>query len=87
LLRVLQVEPSSERIVVEDYKALLPRVLQKIVDAQGCVVPDEFLTSDRHKRRSDGKVSNTPRILGAISAKEIWLRALCIQIHRRRTTL
>lgn len=33
----------------------LKRVLQKVIAAKGCVVPDEFLRSGRRERRSDGK--------------------------------
>jgi hypothetical protein len=53
LERVWQVAPTSAQIV-EDVMAL-PRVLQKIIDAKGCVVPDEFLRSGRRGRRADDK--------------------------------
>ena len=59
--RAWEVEPTSARIV-EDIKAL-PRVLQKIVDARGCIVKDEFLRRGRREVRSDGKgpLKNKPR--------------------------
>jgi hypothetical protein len=43
-----QVEPTSERIV-EDVLAL-SRVLTKIIEANGCVVFDEFLRSRQRKQ-------------------------------------
>lgn len=51
--RCWTVAPTSERIV-EDILAF-PRVLQKIFDARGCVVPDLFLRSGKRARRADGK--------------------------------
>ena len=47
---------------MEDIKAL-PRVLQKIVDARGCIVKDKFLRTGRLEVRSDGKgiLKNKPR--------------------------
>jgi hypothetical protein len=62
MFRVWEVEPSSKRIV-EDIQAF-PRVLQKIIDAQGCVVPDEFLRSGRRERRLDDKGDCTARLRG-----------------------
>jgi len=48
-----QIEPTSERII-EDTLGL-PRVLDKIIEREGCVCPDEFLQTGRHQRCSDGK--------------------------------
>ena len=61
MTRAWEVEPTSERIV-EDIKAF-PRVLQKIVNARGCIVKDEFLRTGRREVRSDGKgiLRNKPR--------------------------
>jgi hypothetical protein len=51
--RVWEIAPSSARIV-EDFEAL-PRVLEAIIKAKGCVVPDLFLRSGRRVHRIDGK--------------------------------
>jgi hypothetical protein len=61
LIKCWTIAPTSERIV-EDISAF-PRVLGKIVAAEGCVVKDEFLRSGRRERRADGKgfCKNKPR--------------------------
>ena len=51
--RVWQVAPTSERIV-EDISCF-HEVVKKIIEAQGCVVPDEFLRTGRRARRADDK--------------------------------
>jgi hypothetical protein len=51
------VAPTSLRIM-EDINAF-PRVLDKIIEADGCVVPDLFLRSGRRARRSDGSENKT----------------------------
>ena len=51
LRRCWTVAPTSDQIV-SDILAL-PRVLEKIIEANGCVVPDEFLRSGRRERRAD----------------------------------
>ena len=48
----LEVAPDSLR-VVEDVDHL-PVPLDKIIAAEGCVVPDEFLRTGRRARRADG---------------------------------
>jgi hypothetical protein len=53
MFRVWQVEPSSARII-QDVGGFV-RVLEKIIEAKGCVVPDEFLRSGRRSLRHDGK--------------------------------
>ena len=45
------VAPTSDQIV-SDILAL-PKVLEKIIEGNGCVVPDEFLRSGRRERRAD----------------------------------
>jgi hypothetical protein len=52
MFRCWTLEPTSDRIV-EDILGL-PRVLDKIIEARGTVVPDEFLRSGRRQRRADG---------------------------------
>jgi hypothetical protein len=55
-----QVEPTSERIV-EDVLAL-PRVLTKIIEANGCVVFDEFLRTGRRAVNTKGiELKHKPR--------------------------
>jgi hypothetical protein len=49
----LEVAPTNER-VVEDVDRILV-VLDKIIAAGGCVVPDEFLRTGRRAVRADGK--------------------------------
>ena len=51
--RCWTVEPTSERIVEDIYH--LPIVLDKIIEAGGCVVQDEFLRTGRRHRRADDK--------------------------------
>ena len=48
----MEVAPSSER-VIEDVDRMLV-VLDKIIAAGGCVVPDEFLRTGRRAMRADG---------------------------------
>jgi hypothetical protein len=59
--RAWEMEPTSARII-EDIAAL-PRVIDKIIDAKGCVVPDEFLRTGRRARRADdsGDLKNNRR--------------------------
>jgi hypothetical protein len=61
LRRAWQMEPTSQRIV-EDILAFR-RVLLKIVDVHGCVVPDEFLRSGRRymKVKGEGDCKNKPK--------------------------
>ena len=61
LLKCWTIAPTSERII-EDISAF-PRVLGKIVAAEGCVVKDEFLRTGRRARRADGNglLKNKPR--------------------------
>ena len=61
MARAWLVEPTSARIV-EDIKAL-PRVLDVIIAAEGCVVKDEFLRTGRRSRRADdkGELMRKPR--------------------------
>ena len=60
LRRCWEIEPTSERII-EDILAF-PRVLQKIIDANGCVVLDEFLRTGRRylKVRGQGECKIKP---------------------------
>eukprot|EP00732_Lithocolla_globosa_P000473 Lithocolla_globosa_v1_NODE_141_length_5757_cov_121.254121.p2 type:complete len:335 gc:universal NODE_141_length_5757_cov_121.254121:3013-2009(-) len=60
MFRCWTLEPRSERIV-EDILGL-PRVLDKIIENDGCVVPDEFLRTGRRQRRADdkGDLQNKP---------------------------
>jgi len=61
------VEPTSERIVQDILD--LPRVLEKIVEANGCVVHGEALRNGHRARRLDGKgILKTP--LRASNRKE-----------------
>lgn len=53
VVRCWEICPTSDRIIA-DIEAL-PRVLDKIIQAKGCVVPDEFLRTGRRSRSSDGK--------------------------------
>jgi hypothetical protein len=48
----MEFAPSSER-VIEDVDRMLV-VLDKIIAAGGCVVPDEFLRTGRRAMRADG---------------------------------
>ena len=52
--------PSSERIV-EDIE-LLPDVLNKIIDARGCVVQDEEFRGLRSGRRAEGSGQLAPKV-------------------------
>ena len=53
MTRSWSLEPRSERIV-EDILRLLC-VLDKIIEAKGCIVKDEFLRTGRRERSSNGK--------------------------------
>lgn len=59
LRRCWDVAPSSEQIIADIQG--FPRVLQKIIDAKGCVVPDECLRSGRRERRADDAGDLTSR--------------------------
>ena len=48
----MDLAPSSERII-EDIDRL-PEVLDKIIAAEGCVVPDEFLRTGRRAKKANG---------------------------------
>ena len=50
---VLHVAPTPAQIVAD--VMALPRVLDKIIEAEGAVVPDLFLRSGRRVRRADDK--------------------------------
>jgi hypothetical protein len=49
----MEMAPSSER-VIEDVSRMLV-VLDKIIAAGGCVVPDEFLRTGRRAMHADGR--------------------------------
>ena len=53
MVRCWQTEPTSDRVIadIEDW----PRVLQVIVDAEGCVVHGEAVRSGHRYQRLDGK--------------------------------
>ena len=53
LRRVWTVAPTSEQIVADIQG--FPHVVQKIIDARGCVVPDEDFRGGRRELRKDGK--------------------------------
>ena len=61
LLRSWEMEPTSERII-EDIEAF-PRVLQVIIDNEGCVVPDECFKHGRRfvKLKGEGVCKSKPR--------------------------
>ena len=60
LCRTWTHSPTEER-AIEDIKAF-PRVLRKIIDNQGCVVPDEFLRTGRRAVGKSGKeLKSKPR--------------------------
>ncbi len=60
MIRCWNVEPTSERIVQDilDW----PRVLQKIVEAKGCVVHGEAIRSGHRALRADEKGTLTSRL-------------------------
>ena len=58
--RVWKVAPTSAQIVA-DIDAF-PDVLQKIVEAEGCVVPDEDLRRGRRARKADDSGNLTGRL-------------------------
>ena len=58
--RAWKVAPTSERIV--DDVMGLEAVLDKIIAADGAVVPDEDLRSGRRERRSDGRGECTKKV-------------------------
>ena len=60
LRRCWEVAPTSQQIVADI--VALPRVLDKIFAAEGCVVPDEFLRSGRRERRADDSGDLTSRM-------------------------
>ena len=67
MYRCWEMEPTPERIVQDILN--LPRVLEKIVDANGCVVHGEALRNGHRARRLDGKgILKTP--LRASNRKE-----------------
>ena len=53
MTRCWEIGPTSERIVEDIEK--LPRVLELIVEAEGCVVPDLAFRNGRRWRRADDK--------------------------------
>jgi hypothetical protein len=53
MFRCWEVEPTSESLV--KYIEKFPFVPDKIIEKQGCVVPDEFLRTGRRARRADDK--------------------------------
>jgi hypothetical protein len=53
VVRCWSLEPTSARII-EDISNL-PGVLQKVIDAQGCVVQDLYLRTGRRSRRANDK--------------------------------
>jgi hypothetical protein len=59
--RCWEVAPTSERICEDIMR--FPEVLDKILERNGCVVPDEFLRTGRRARRADGngEVKHKPR--------------------------
>ena len=62
LRRCWTVAPTSEQIITDIQG--LPRVLEKIILAKGCVVGDEFLRRGRRERRADEKGVLTSRLRG-----------------------
>jgi len=68
----LEVAPTNER-VVEDVDRILV-VLDKIIAAGGCVVPDEFLRTGRRAVRAGGKevLKNKRRKRQKIATQEAW---------------
>ena len=55
-----RVTPTSKRIV-EDIE-LLPEVLNKIIESNGCVVQDEEFRGLRSGRRAEGSGQLTPKV-------------------------
>lgn len=71
LSRCWEVEPTPKRIV-EDISHL-PVVLDKIIQAGGCVIQDEFLRTGRRHRRADdkGDCKRKPRRSQRIATAEL----------------
>jgi hypothetical protein len=66
------VAPTNERLV-EDVDRLIA-VLDTIIAAGGCVVPDEFIQAGRRAVRADGKwmLKHKPRKCQRIATQETW---------------
>ena len=75
MARAWKVEPLSNRII-EDVKAL-PRVLNVIIAAEGCVVKNVFPRTGRRSRCSDDK--------GTVDEPSVWLySAYCVACASNR---
>lgn len=54
LKRCWTIAPTSEQII-EDIMGF-PEILEKIIEAEGCVIPDEYLRTGRRARSSSGAI-------------------------------
>lgn len=66
--RCWSLEPTSNRIIEDIYA--LPYVLQKIVDARGCIVPDENFRRGRRRVRQLDERANSTKCLRASRSRQ-----------------
>ena len=84
--RTWRVTPTSARII-EDVE-LLPEVLNKIIEARGCVVQDEQFRGLRTGRRAEGSGQLAPKLRRHQHLADIGLCALNVpEIDEARDTI